>query len=560
MKKVPSRLSPEDATVVAAPRLEMLRGTLYLASRPTQRLVIGPDAILLGRHEDCQLVLDDPRVSSVHAELVATEQGVRLRDKGSKNGTFLGGVRIGEVYLTHRTAFRVAATEVIFEPAAREPVPIAQVGRFGPLVGETPAMRALFDRLKRVAATELTVLIGGETGTGKELVARAIHQASPRKDGPIVIVDCGAIPPSLAEATLFGHEKGAFTGAIDRRISPFVEADGGTIFLDELGEFPIDLQPKLLRVLAERRIKSVGSNTYRPVNVRVVAATRRDLAREVNEGLFRSDLFFRVAEVRVDLPALRARLDDIPSLVRNMLTELGAPDAFERVPASALARLQRYDWPGNVRELRNAVSAALALADEGGPIEVDAHLGSLALPTPPPNLGSDAGGSVTFRDAKQEVLNRFEQDYFTRLYQETGGNISEMARRADVERAHVRMYLRRHGIVSPKSSALPRAAALQLLDRVAQVRRGGQVRLLERLQRGHLGLDQQLGAPRRGRRRAQQGLAHFRAPPRQDRRRVLGRPRGEHPGERQVQVSTHRKFHTPTALPGQRLAFPGGRG
>jgi DNA-binding NtrC family response regulator len=451
MKKVPSRFSPEEATVAAAPHLEMLRGAIFLAAKPTKRLPVGPEAILLGRHEDCQLVLDDPRVSSVHAELVATEQGVCLRDKGSKNGTFLGGVRVGEVFLTHRTTFRVAATEVIFEPAAREPVPIAQFGRFGPLVGETPAMRALFDRLRRVAATELTVLIGGETGTGKELVARAVHLASPRASGPFVVVDCGAIPPSLAEATLFGHEKGAFTGAIDRRISPFVEADGGTIFLDELGELPIDLQPKLLRVLAERRIKAVGSNTYRPVNVRVVAATRRDLAREVNDGLFRSDLFFRVAEVRVDLPSLRARLDDIPALVRNMLIDLGASDAYERVPEAALARLQRYDWPGNVRELRNAVSAALALSDEGGPVEVDAHLGSLILPTPPPM--PSANGAVTFRDAKQDILNRFEHEYFSKLYQETNGNISEMARRADVERAHIRMYLRRHNIAAPRSGA-----------------------------------------------------------------------------------------------------------
>ncbi len=423
---------------------------MFVASKPEQRLTVGPDAVLLGRHDDCQLVLDDPRVSSVHAEVVATEQGVRLRDKGSKNGTYVGGVRVGEVFLTSRTVFRLAATELVFEPASREPVPIAQIGRFGPLVGETPAMRALFDRLRRVAATELTVLIGGETGTGKELVARAVHQASPRASGPFVVVDCGAIPPSLAEASLFGHEKGAFTGAIDRRVSPFAEADGGTIFLDELGELPIDLQPKLLRALAERRIKAVGSNNYRPINVRIVAATRRDLVREVNEGIFRSDLFFRVAEVRVDLPPLRARLDDIPALVRGMLTDLGATGAYDRVAPDALLRLQRYDWPGNVRELRNAVAAALALADEGGPIDVDAHLGSLVLPTPPP--APSPGGSVSFRDAKQEILNRFERDYFSKLFQDTGGNISEMARRADVERAHVRMYLRRHGISTAKGS------------------------------------------------------------------------------------------------------------
>ena len=449
MKKVSPRPVPDESTVAAPPRLEMLNGTISLPNKPGSAIAVTSEAVLLGRHEDCQLVLDDPRVSSMHAELVATEQGVRLRDKGSKNGTFVGGVRVGEVFLTSRTSFRLAATEVLFEPATREAVPVAQFGKFGPLVGETAAMRALFDRLRRVAATELTVLIGGETGTGKELVARAIHQASPRKSGPFVVVDCGSIPPTLAEATLFGHEKGAFTGAIDRRVSPFAEADGGTIFLDELGELPLDLQPKLLRALAERRIKAVGSNTYRPVNVRVVAATRRDLVREVNEGIFRSDLFFRVAEVRVDLPALRARLDDIPVLVRNMLVDLGAPDAFGRVPPEALQQLQRYDWPGNVRELRNAVTAALALSDEGGSVDIDAHLGSLVLPMPPP--APSPNGSPTFRDAKQDVLNRFERDYFSRLHQETGGNVSEMARRADIERAHVRMYLRRHGIGTPRS-------------------------------------------------------------------------------------------------------------
>ena len=194
---------------------------------------------------------------------------------------------------------------------------------FGPLVGKSAAMRTVFERLRKTAPTELSVLIMGETGTGKELVAQAIHEASPRAHKPFVVVDCGAIPASLAESALFGHERGRFTGAVDRRISPFVEADGGTIFLDELGELPIDVQPKLLRALAEQRVKSVGSNAYKPVNVRVIAATRRDLVREVNEGTFRSDLFFRVAQLRVELPALRSRLEDIPALVRRMMNDLG---------------------------------------------------------------------------------------------------------------------------------------------------------------------------------------------------------------------------------------------
>jgi DNA-binding NtrC family response regulator len=294
------------------------------------------------------------------------------------------------------------------------------------------------------------VLITGETGTGKELVAHAIHLASARAKKPFVVVDCGSIPPTLAEATLFGHERGAFTGAVDKRLSPFQEADGGTIFLDELGELPIDVQPKLLRALAERRIKSVGSNSYREVDVRVLAATRRDLVRAVNSGGFRSDLYFRVAQVKIELPALRQRLEDIPVLVRRMLKDLGDEAAYERVTNTTLERLMRHDWPGNVRELRNAVAVAHALAGEGEEIDVAAHLGAMTeapLAGPIGNGGSFAGfKGRQFQDAKRDVLTRFERDYFAALSEESKGNVSEMARRAGMERAHVRAYLRRHGI------------------------------------------------------------------------------------------------------------------
>jgi len=201
------------------------------------------------------------------------------------------------------------------------------------------------------------VLILGETGRARSSSRRRIHQASkPARTSPSSSFDCGAIPPTLAEAALFGHERGAFTGAVDKRISPFVEADGGTIFLDELGELPVDVQPKLLRALAEQRVKSVGSNNYRPFNARIIAATRRDLVREVNAGTFRSDLYFRVAQLRVELPALRERLEDIPSLVRKMVLEIGDKNAYARITNDSLERLMRHDWPGNVRELRNVVS------------------------------------------------------------------------------------------------------------------------------------------------------------------------------------------------------------
>ncbi len=437
-----------ENTIVAKGRLEVRGGTLSVkrgaGNKP--KLEIGPEITVIGRNEACDLVLDDKRVSAVHVELVATERGVRVRDLGSRNGTFLGDTRIGEVYLLKPTVFSVGESVLEFAPTTPETVEIPEVAAFGPLVGSSAGMRAVFERCRKAAPTELTVLILGETGCGKELVAQAIHQASTRAHKPFVVVDCGAIPPSLAESALFGHERGSFTGAVDKRVSPFVEADGGTIFLDELGELPVDVQPKLLRALAEQRIKSVGSNNYRPVNVRVIAATRRDLVREVNAGTFRSDLYFRVAQLRVELPPLRERLEDIPALVRRMMIDIGDKEAYARITSDSLERLMRHDWPGNVRELRNVISVALAFGKEG-PLDLAQHLAPLVA-----SNDSTPTRGRTFQDAKRDVLARFEREYFTALYAECSGNVSEIGRRSAMERAHVRGYLRRHGIGDPKAN------------------------------------------------------------------------------------------------------------
>jgi DNA-binding NtrC family response regulator len=438
-----------DATIVSKGKVEVLGGSLTVvrgeANRPS--LEISADTVVIGRNEACNLQLDDKKVSAVHLELVATERGVRVRDLGSRNGTFIGDTRVGEVYLLKPTTLTIGDSAVSFSPSMPEEVALPEVAAFGPLVGVSPGMRAVFERLRKAGPTELTVLILGETGCGKELVAQALHQASHRANKPFVVVDCGAIPPSLAESALFGHERGSFTGAVDKRVSPFVEADGGTIFLDELGELPVDVQPKLLRALAEQRIKAVGSNTYRPVNVRVVAATRRDLVREVNAGTFRSDLYFRVAQIRVELPALRERLEDIPALVKKMMGDMGDKDAYARVTTESLERLMRHDWPGNVRELRNVLAVSMAFHREG-PLDLAQHIAPLvqAAETTPTR-------GRTFQDAKREILARFEREYFTALYAECTGNVSEIGRRAAMERAHVRGYLRRHGIGDAKSQA-----------------------------------------------------------------------------------------------------------
>lgn len=437
-----------ESTVVAKGRFEVRGGKLTVQRGNANKglLEIGPETQVVGRNEACDLVLDDKKVSAVHMELVATERGVRVRDLGSRNGTFVGDTRIGEVYLSKNSLITCGDSSLSFSPHAPEQVSVPEAAEFGPLVGSSANMRSVFEKLRKAAPTELTVLVTGETGSGKELVAQAIHLASNRANKPFVVVDCGSIPASLAESALFGHERGSFTGAIDKRISPFAEADGGTIFLDELGELPIDVQPKLLRALAEQRIKSVGSNTYRPVNVRVIAATRRDLTREVNAGTFRSDLYFRVAQLKVELPPLRQRLEDVPALIRRMLVDLGDNGAYDRIPLESLERLMRHDWPGNVRELRNVVAVALAFNKEG-PLDIAAHLSPLTS-----TAESTPTRGRTFQDAKREVLARFEREYFTALWAECNGNVSEIGRRAAMERAHVRGYLRRHGIGDPKNS------------------------------------------------------------------------------------------------------------
>ena len=442
-----------DVTVGLRNRVNVRGGRVRIGDDDTW-IEVGQDPVIIGRNPACQLVVDDGKVSAVHAELVATEHGVKVRDLGSRNGTYVADVRIGDVFISTACVLRMGATELHFEPLRPEKVTVPSIPSFGPLVGQSEAMRKIFDRLTKIAPTDLTLLIGGETGTGKELAAQALHMASKRKDKPFIVVDCGSIPPSLAEATLFGHERGAFTGAVDKHTSPFHDAEGGTIFLDELGELPLEVQPKLLRALSERRVKSVGGSTYKPFDVRMIAATRRDLVRAVNQGAFRSDLYFRVAQVKIELPAMRQRIEDVPILVRSMLKDLGDEDAYQRVSNQQLERLMRYDWPGNVRELRNAVAVAYALNETGEEIDVASHLGALAEGGTVHAQGHSGGGGFSasglerrpFQDAKREVLARFAKEYFTHLAEESKGNVSEMARRAGMERAHVRTYLKRHRI------------------------------------------------------------------------------------------------------------------
>ena len=443
------------STVATADSIFVTGGTLVPLSGETgdpvgQLVPIGPEPCIVGRGDHCDVVLDDPRVSTSHCEVVATPAGVHVRDLRSRNGTFVHKVRLdGGGYVTSDARLRCGETWLALKVEGPRAVPMSTSASFGAIVGHAAAMRRIYARLASVAPHDLSVLITGETGTGKELVAQAIHQASRRRAGPFVVVDCTTIPTSLAESRLFGHDKGSFTGAVSKQISPFIEAAGGTLFFDELGELPLDVQPKLLRAIEARQIQSVGSTRYQPIDVRIVAATRRNLHEEINAKRFRDDLYHRFAQVTIHVPPLRERPEDIPGLVARFLGDVGDPDAVSRIDKPSMDRLMRHEWGGNVRELRNMIITAHALSN-GGPMDVAEGLGSRRAgggedgAHGPPAERASASGSFTLQ--RNQVLEVFEREFFRALHKDARGNVSEMARMSGLSRPTVRHYLERYGL------------------------------------------------------------------------------------------------------------------
>lgn len=409
--------------------------------------------VRIGSSPENDLVLDDPAVSRFHAQILVDERGYLLRDSGSKNGTFIGELGVGEVYLSDGATFRAGGSELRFSLTADQAeVQFSEKTRFGDLLGSSLEMREIFSILERVAPTDATVLIEGESGTGKELVAEAIHTHSKRRGEPFIVIDCSAIPRDLIESELFGHVKGAFTGATGTRKGAFEAASGGTLFLDELGELELDLQPKLLRALEKREIKPVGSNETIKTNVRVVAATNRMLIHEVKEGNFREDLFYRLAVIKVEMPPLRERPDDIPMLVEHFLgaaNEMAGRDGVD-VSYKTMEKLKRHRWPGNVRELKNFVERAVLLTHGD---EIETRFLQSREPVPEtPKAASDSASSMAklaleqnlpFKDAKNRLVEAFEKDYWMRLLERTDGNVSEAARVAGVHRKSVEYILKK---------------------------------------------------------------------------------------------------------------------
>ncbi|MCC6749591.1 MAG: sigma 54-interacting transcriptional regulator [Deltaproteobacteria bacterium] len=413
--------------------------------------VIAGDVIRIGKHESNDLVLPEDTVSRVHCEILRDARGYLLRDLQSTNGTFLDGAEVREAYVRAGSVVTVGTVQVKFQPfEERIEILPSEHERLGAMVGRSLAMREIFGLLERVAPTEATVLIEGETGTGKDLVARTVHTLSRRREGPFVVVDCGAVASNLIESELFGHEKGAYTGATATRQGAFELADGGTIFLDELGELSLDLQPKLLRVLEQREIRRVGGNRTIRVDIRVVAATKQDLRSEVEKGKFREDLYFRLSVVPVYVPALRERREDVPLLVKDFAAKLGFAD--EELPDEAMAILTAHDWPGNVRELRNVLERGLYLSRQAGDdamkfISVMGLGAGRPAPAGGRGLEPEFDPKASYRDNKERWSDAFERRYLDWLLRRSEGNISRAAREADMDRKYLHKLLKKHNIV-----------------------------------------------------------------------------------------------------------------
>jgi transcriptional regulator with GAF, ATPase, and Fis domain len=475
--------------------------TVVALQRVRLHVIEGPDAgrgvesdddmlLRLGTRENNHLVLSDKSVSGYHLEISrrvggdiepatassdeGDRSGWRLRDVGSTNGTYVGSLRVFDVQLRPGTIISVGRSRLRFDAIDDRPLraTLYPRERFFDMVGASVAMRRMFARIEQVAATPATVLITGETGTGKEAVAEALVQASPRASAPFVVIDCSALPANLIESELFGHVKGAFTGAHGDYRGAFERAAGGTVFLDEIGELPLDLQPKLLRVLERREVRRIGSESVRAVDVRVIAATNRDLGAEVNERRFRQDLYFRLSVVNIHIPPLRDRRDDLPLLIQHFASHhLRGAQGAGRSSSTAVALAEEicsrvlesnadYHWPGNVRELRNVVERAVAIPDEdplaaSAPRQPQAGLEATDPPSPPEGRAASegpAGGSgpaavdinIPFKSAKQALIDDFERRYISALLKAARNNVSEAARRAQIDRMYLHKLITQH--------------------------------------------------------------------------------------------------------------------
>ncbi len=409
-----------------------------------RELEIDRERIRIGSAPDNDLIIEHETISRYHAEIEATEAGHRIRDLDSTNGVQLDGCWIMDALLHPRARLRLGDVVLLYQPLKeRVEVPLSPNTSFGAMLGHSVRMRALFRMVEKVANNDSTLLITGETGTGKGLLAEQIHRFSHRSAKPFQVVDCSTIPPNLMESELFGHMRGAFTGALSTQPGAFQKADGGTVFLDEIGELLPPMQTKLLRVLENREVRPVGSPSSVKVDVRILAATNRKLKAEVAARHFREDLYFRLNVIELKLPALRERKEDIPHLARAFLAELTGDE--RRLDEGAMRLLLSHTWPGNVRELRNVIERVARLADDKV-IQRQSLLATSALQTQlnPKNAQACFSGDLPITIAK----DLFEKEYITALLKHHDFNVSAAARTAGIHRQSLHRLMRKHEIRS----------------------------------------------------------------------------------------------------------------
>ncbi len=407
------------------------------AAKHTERVSIGSAATN-------DLVLGDRAVSRFHAEMQIAPSGILVVDHGSRNGTYVGAVRLQSAVVPPGTKIRVGDTTLQVGEGGIDSVAVASHDAFGAFRGWSAAARRLMAEAHKAAPSGASVLVIGESGTGKELLARAMHEHGPRPKGPFEVVDGGALVPNLVASELFGHERGAFTGADKRHIGAFERAAGGTLFLDEVGELSQEIQPMLLGALERRRFRRLGGAQDIPLDVRLVAATHRDLRQSINEGRFRLDLYYRIAVVTLRVPSLRERIEDVVPLVVEIATKLGADPTRinDLVSGEARRSLEAHRWPGNVRELRNVVEATLAMGELPSLFAVP-ETGATVNPL---QEGIERLLPLPYGDARNQLVSAFEKRYLEALLQRTQGNVAAAARTAQMDRSHLIDMLKRHGL------------------------------------------------------------------------------------------------------------------
>jgi len=412
------------------------RLTVVDGERDGRPFLFAAERMVIGADPKADLVIADPAMSKFHCEIRISDGAAVVRDLGSRNGTLVDRVPVIEAPLRDGALLALGRTQLRWNVGTRHvEIPLSPRERFGRLIGRSLPMRAAFAVLEATAASHSTVLLQGESGTGKDLAAESIHQEGPRRDGPFVVVDCGAIPANLLEAELFGFEAGAFTGATAQRIGAFEAAHGGTLLLDEIGELALDLQPKLLRAIERREIQRIGGTQRIMADARIIAATNRNLRAEVNARRFRSDLYFRIAVLVVTLPPLRDRAADVPLLVDHILDDLqpaASPMARALRSGELLPELLRHAWPGNVRELRNYLEACLVRQELTGAV-APAEEPAIDLAQP-------------LRVVRERWVRHVERRYLEQLLVVHGNNVSAAARAAGIDRVHFHRLLARVGL------------------------------------------------------------------------------------------------------------------